>query len=422
MTRSPLRTALDECGVPLKDVTVLAPQNDPFRQDTDANHRDGAWLAEQVQRLGLMGHDRTIHLRGLHYALIDSTRPNGKQYINEDSIWTWMSGGAAKAARWLGYIPWEKIKDQRNAEPTVTIHVPPEPQGWVSVGGLYIEIPGAQALVPRVATKDFVGTQPYKIVLFGEKSSLEPVLAPLARRWGADLYLPTGEISDTLMHTMASVGARDGRPMVVLTFSDSDPAGWQMPISIGRKLQAFKTTLFPDLEFQVRRVGLLPEHVKKYGLPSTPLKDTEKRADRWREAMGVQQTEIDALAALQPKLLEDIATDAILDFYDLGLSSRVLAAKREWEAEAQRRLDEELSPEMRAEFRQAAVERLAELQEQVDALEAEMQIDPGEIDLPDIELPLAIELRPPDDAPLVDSRWSFVEQCQALIESKGYRR
>lgn len=42
-----------------------------------------------------------------------------------------------------------------------------------------------------------------------------------------------------------------------------------------------------------------------------PPKATERRADKWTAAMGVQQTEIDALAALQPDVLTQMATDAI---------------------------------------------------------------------------------------------------------------
>ena len=61
-------------------------------------------------------------------------------------------------------------------------------------------------------------------------------------------------------------------------------------------------------EFEVHRVALTPDQVREYGLPSTPLKDTEKRADKWRAAMGVEQTEIDALASLRPDLLRDIAS------------------------------------------------------------------------------------------------------------------
>ena len=110
---------------------------------------------------------------------------------------------------------------------------------------------------------------------------------------------------------MASDGAADGRPMVVLYFADCDPSGWQMAISVSRKLQALKALEFDDLELEVHRVALTPEQVREYGLPSTPLKDTERRADKWTAAMGVEQTEIDALAALQPDVLTAMARDAI---------------------------------------------------------------------------------------------------------------
>jgi hypothetical protein len=49
-------------------------------------------------------------------------------------------------------------------------------------------------------------------------------------------------------------------------------------------------------------------------LPSTPLKESERRADRWTERIGVEQTEIDALATLQPDLLRQLAHDAIQPF------------------------------------------------------------------------------------------------------------
>ena len=57
---------------------MLAAQNDPFRVDTPARHRDGKWLAVQAERLGLG--DRVIHLRGLHYMLVsgEAIKPDGK--------------------------------------------------------------------------------------------------------------------------------------------------------------------------------------------------------------------------------------------------------------------------------------------------------------------------------------------------------
>ena len=58
--RSPLRQALETAiaaangrKLSMKDLTVLAPQNDPFRIDTPARHRDGEWLAITARDLGL---------------------------------------------------------------------------------------------------------------------------------------------------------------------------------------------------------------------------------------------------------------------------------------------------------------------------------------------------------------------------------
>ena len=265
---SPLRRLLEETAaaeqVPMKDLTVLAPQNDPFRVDTPAGHRDGAWLAMTARELGLG--DRRIHLRGLHYMVLGQPKPDGTAYANTDQDWLWLSAGAGKAARWLGYLPFDQIVDQRNAAPEVRVFEWPEPEPYLAVD-VDIEVPSAEDLKPTVGAIDFRGVQPYKLVMVGEKSSLAEVLDPIAAAYKADLYLPTGEISDTLIYQMAKVGAADGRPMVVLYFADADPAGWQMGISVARKLQACQASLFPELEFQLRRVALTPDQVREYGLP-----------------------------------------------------------------------------------------------------------------------------------------------------------
>ncbi len=304
--RATLEAAMAETGLGLGKLSVLAAQNDPFRVATPSRERDGQWLTMQIERFDLG--KRTVHLRGLHYMLVstEAVKPDGLPYKNNDADWLWLQADAAKAARWLGLVPFEQIVDARNTPPVIRIFALPIPEPWLRVG-VDVEIPSADEIEPSVDVTGFMGVQPYKLVLYGEKTSLGEVLAPIAEARKADLYLPAGEISDTLMHTMAKIGAEDGRPMVVLTFSDCDPAGWQMPLSIGRKLQGLKALLFPDLEFEVYRVALTPDHVREYGLPSTPLKETEKRADKWTAATGVMQTEIDSLAALQPQLLARIA-------------------------------------------------------------------------------------------------------------------
>jgi hypothetical protein len=69
-----------------------------------------------------------------------------------------------------------------------------------------------------------------------------------------------------------------------------------------------------------------------------PLKETEKRASRWRETHGQDQTEIDAMLELHPDSLRAAVSDAILPFYDADLYSRVVAAEVKWRGTAEKAL------------------------------------------------------------------------------------
>ena len=145
-------------------------------------------------------------------------------------------------------MPFTQIVDQRNAAPVII----PASTGHISAG---THVPGLDAIgeleipasVAPVAEADYQdaddlwaegfggGRQMFKIVFFGEKSSLADVLAPVEQRYGADVFLPSGEPSDSMLYHLAASTAADGRPLVAVYFSDADPSGWQMPISVARK-------------------------------------------------------------------------------------------------------------------------------------------------------------------------------------------
>ena len=110
---------------------------------------------------------------------------------------------------------------------------------------------------------------------------------------------------------MVARAAADGRPLVVLYFSDFDPAGWQMSIRVARKVQALRDLRFTDLKAQVHHAGLTCQQAIDLGLPSTPLKEGERRGDHWREIWGREQTEIDAAIALEPEKLVQIVRDCV---------------------------------------------------------------------------------------------------------------
>jgi hypothetical protein len=194
-----------------------------------------------------------------------------------------------------------------------------------------LAMPQLQCSVPRPQ-------QPYRIVFIGEKVSLKPVLRPIAERVHGELILPTGELSDTLLYGMVKRAAADDRPTVVLYFSDFDPSGYHMPVEVARKVQAHHELRFPDLDIAMYPVALNFEQVRDLDLPSTPLKASERRGDKWRAHWDHEQTEIDALAALRPDELREIAERAIEPFYDPTLQRRIEHAEVMWNVEARRLL------------------------------------------------------------------------------------
>ena len=418
--RSVLEIAHEESGYSRGDLTVLSAQVDPYRLDTPSGHRDGKWAAAQLARA--FGKERRTHWRGLHYAIVaqgNVRKPNGDIYQNTDTDWGWLSDVAGKAARWLSYIPFERITDNRNSEPIIHRKARVTPKPWVSIG-LDVEIPNLEDIEPRPGADGFAPRQAFQFVIFGEKGSLEDVLLPLARYYEADLYLPSGEISDSLLHRIAKDAAKDGRPLVVITVSDCDPAGHQMPVSIGRKLQALRDLLFKGLRFEVVPAALTVEQVRDLNLPSTPLKETEMRAGRWREAFGVEQTEVDALATLRPDDLREIVDRAFDPYFDRTLKARVDTAEEEWLAAAEEAMAQQIDDDVLSDLREQAAERLEELRAKIDDINARFHLAADHVSLPEIEVP---QPEIDDEAPrqalvLLDQEW--VDATRALITRKSY--
>jgi hypothetical protein len=407
-----LQAAQAKEGCSMKDLTVLAVQNDPFRNDTPAGHRDGEWLAVHLGRLGI----GRLHFRGIHYKLIDTIKPNGEPYMNNAKDWIWLQANPGKSARWLGYIDFDRILDERNTAPTMIVRNTEEPRSFITVG-IDIELPDPEDFTPQVQLAEFVGRQDFRLALFGEKSSLAQVLVPISQRYGTDLFLPTGELSDTMIHQMARAAAEDGRHTVCLYISDCDPSGHQMSISLSRKLQAFQHGLYPELDIEVRPIALTPDQVREHGLPSSVLKDSEKRAGAWVAAMGVEQTEVDAVPA---DLLGMIVEDAIAPYYDSTLADRVRRAESEWLEEAQARLEATVDADERDRFLGEAAEQLDEMRAQVEALNNGLRINTSGIDLPEIVLPEPEYHYPEHGLPLFDSRWDYVDQTRRLKAAKAY--
>jgi hypothetical protein len=320
----------------LKRPALLVLTSDPYDLDNARGHMLGQWFSELVTRF--VAEDDQFHLRALFYILVSVGtvyRPDtGALFTNTAGNWRWLQQDASKAARWLNYVPFARIRDQRNDPPEFypagsTLTTSGERRLEARGGHCPLIIPNLDHLLPHLVTfGPTMPSQPYQLAFIGEKSSLRPVLKPLAEEFQADLLLSTGDQSETHIAEMAARMAEDPRPAVVLTFCDHDPTGWTMPIAVARKFQALRDLHYPNLNVQVHRVALTAPQCIEYDLPSTPLKPSDLRRTRWLEKTGREQTEIDALAALRPDILGQIGRAALAPFYDPTLAQRFYAATR----------------------------------------------------------------------------------------------
>ena len=138
--------------------------------------------------------------------------------------------------------------------------------------------------LPSVGIDTPIVRQPFHLILWAEKSSAESMMVEFAERFDASVIVGTGETGDGIIYEIAKACVADGRPARLFVVADCDPSGWQMPISIARKLQALRDQQFAELQIDVIRVGLTPTQVKAFNaanpgdeLPSSLIKEGESR-------------------------------------------------------------------------------------------------------------------------------------------------
>ncbi len=108
-----------------------------------------------------------------------------------------------------------------------------------------------------------------------------------------------------------------GQEIVILYFGDYDPSGEDIPRSIKENLARM------GVDVEVRRMALNPEQIAEMGLPGVPPKKTDSRTANWD---GDSVVELDAV---EPKVLAQMAKDAIEEYFDEGLYDELKAKERE---------------------------------------------------------------------------------------------
>jgi hypothetical protein len=329
-----LKGTAKSIGRSVKDLLALSPGNDPFYAGIAARRQAGEWFAGIWAEHGRAG----VHLRRLHYRLVSQTdgktinRPDGGDYQNTEKDWKFLVN-ASLAARYLDLIDGDEFVDRRNDEPMLFathLHTERNPDSEVSC-----EVSGdwADVDVPDMPTLPFLwvngldeqtdAIQDYIVEIWIEKSTQNDWLVPLCERRGVNLVVGIGEQSEIRSRELA-VRASEYKALVrIIYLSDFDPGGRSMPKAVARKVEFAIAKLDLDLDLQLIPLALTPEQCRDYGLPRTPIKETEARKNTFERIFGVGATELDALEALHPGELARLLEAEIDNFLDPNLKLRV---------------------------------------------------------------------------------------------------
>lgn len=420
-------------GVPVTDLMALSPANDPFYSGTPGDVTLAKWFGRLWRQFG---YSSGVHIRRMHYQIISQEPPvllpDGTPYENTERCWDKLNA-AAKQARYLNVVSADSFVDRRNPPPVVYMaDLPPDP----SVGTMD-RLPGDFARLPAFPSAptyyindyDEAGRQRYMVEIWCEKSTMNDVLLPFCEARGFNLVTGLGELSITAVVQAVQRVQHIGKPTRIIYVSDFDPAGAGMPVSVARKIEYILQEEGVYTDVRLDPVVLSFEQVQRYGLPRTPIKETERRAARFENRYGTGAVELDALEALRPGELVRILSNAISEYYDDDLAARIRDERNRFGADLMRVRRQVLAEHdasiaaLLARYTDAKAQAeailgpvVADLRAEWDAIDADLRR--RELDPADYPIPEAYEASE-DEEPLFHSERSYFTQLDYYKAHQG---
>jgi hypothetical protein len=440
-----------------RGILAMARKNDPFYSGQNWQRERAAWFAALFRRLGFEG--RRVHLRFVHYAASgqephpetgekrQERLPDGRLYENTEENWTFLQE-ASKDARNMGLVDPRSIIDMRTPRPFLNTPEEPAPDPGVVVREPELRLPRIEVtnLEPEYSEGEAFPTgyeysiahEPSLIELWMEKSlddAENPLIETLCRELGVNLVTGIGFMTISSVYALLGRRARLGKPLRILYLSDFDPAGKHMPVSPARHIEFAIRSMVEKPDIRLHHLALTEEQVRELELPRIPIKDSDRRKERFEEQHGEGAVELNALMhETRVSQTEQMLRSAIQSLRDEVLPRKLRAAR--WEAREV--LDGELERRLRWHRRalariegqaaEASGRYIEELQDLADRLEEEMAplrertervlraARRRLVGLVDVELPEVAGLgEEPEDAAdgwLFDSRRGYFEQLR----------
>lgn len=225
-------------------------------------------------------------------------------------------GDLVNNARLAGLVDWDMITDR----------------GRRMVGNTHWDNPGqiVQAAAQQFRVNRWVG-QPNFVMVMVEKQALEGVLIPVCQELDIQFAANKGYSSSSTLYAIGRMlqtrRVVDGQEVHVLYLGDHDPSGIDMTRDIGERLE-----MFSGGRVNVQRLALNWEQVEQWQPPENPAKETDARYASYVEQFGDSSWELDAV---EPRVLAQLVTDAVLELRDEDLWEEVVGRETTMKAELQ---------------------------------------------------------------------------------------
>lgn len=279
------------------------------------------WFADIYRR---MGSPVECHIRRAHYWFIsqpDPRKSDGTPFENTVKDWNFLVL-ASKYARYAELVPVENIIDRRNPDPIININLwddetPTEIKDRLDADAII------EGIVDNFLCWNKHNTQAYHIEIWCEKSTMNDILEPIARRYGINIQTGLGELSVTAVYQLIKRIGEIEKPVIIFYISDFDPVGECMPVSVARKIEYFIRLNALEEHVKLKQTMLTAEQCRHYKLPRTPIKEGEKRKVGFEYRHGTGATELDALEALHKGEMARIIKEVILPYIDVDAWNEV---------------------------------------------------------------------------------------------------
>lgn len=162
--------------------------------------------------------------------------------------------------------------------------------------------------------RDLWNNQDAYVEIWSEKEAIAGVLYGETAKWDVPLLTCKGYPSLSYLHAAAMEIAAQRKPAFLYYFGDWDPSGKNISETIERDLRAFA----PKAEIHFERVGVTPEQIEAWNLPTRPTKKSDSRS----KSFTGRSVEVDAIPT---KKLRELASACITQHIDADAYERTVA-------------------------------------------------------------------------------------------------